>query len=188
MPTNDCDQAGAEFERPELNEIDAEHARVRAETGFWGRRAAGCIVFAQETGRILLAHRSRAVLEPNTWGTWGGAVDPGETPADTARREATEECGLPAASLLQMIPSFVFRHESGFEYHNHIAVVSQEFTPVLGWETQGWLWVAPDDLGNQLAPEDLHPGLQALIDSPLAQQQLAELVAACQLPPAPEPT
>jgi len=154
-----------------------EHEHAMAETGFWGRRAAGCIMFSQETGRILLAHRSEAVLEPGTWGTWGGAVDQGETPMDAAYREAREECGLPAECILEMIPTFVFRHESGFEYHNHIAVVGQEFAPQLSWETQGSLWITLDELHRNLPPEDLHPGLRMLLDSTLAQQQLADLAA-----------
>ena len=53
-------------------ENDDEHAETLAKTGFWGKQGAGSLVVAKDTGRILLAHRSRAVEQPNTWGVWGG--------------------------------------------------------------------------------------------------------------------
>lgn len=39
---------------------------------FWGNAGAGVILFAKDTGRVLLALRSPYVNEPNTWGTIGG--------------------------------------------------------------------------------------------------------------------
>lgn len=50
-----------------------QHRAAKEETGFWGRRGAGCLFLSNQTERILFAHRSDEVLEPNTWGTWGGA-------------------------------------------------------------------------------------------------------------------
>lgn len=94
------------------------HAEARDATGFWGRQAAGCLVFAQETGRWLIAHRSLEVMEPGTWGTWGGAIDPHEEPLDAVLRELQEESGLLGSAILEAVPSFVFRHASGFQYHN----------------------------------------------------------------------
>jgi 8-oxo-dGTP pyrophosphatase MutT (NUDIX family) len=45
-------------------------------------------------GIVLLRHRRLGI-----WVQPGGHVDPGETPWDAARREATEETGLPARFL-----------------------------------------------------------------------------------------
>src|ERR1700744_5634798 len=45
-------------------------------TGFWGKQGAGCIFLAESTGRVLVAKRSMHVLEPWTWSTIGGAMDP----------------------------------------------------------------------------------------------------------------
>lgn len=134
---------------------DNDHALALEETGFWGRLGAGSVVLARDTGRLLLNHRSDAVLEPDTWGTWGGAVDQGENPADGARRELREECGLTQA--VELIPLFVFS-KGDFRYHNFLAVVDEEFTPALNWESQGFDWVTLDSL-----PERLHPGLCVLM-------------------------
>lgn len=51
------------------------HGDALRTTGFWGEQAAGCIIAARDTRRILLPKRSDQVLQPHTWGTWGGAVD-----------------------------------------------------------------------------------------------------------------
>lgn len=49
-------------------ENDYEHQKELNKTGFWGKQGAGCIFYAKDTNRYLIAHRSRYVLEPNTWG------------------------------------------------------------------------------------------------------------------------
>jgi ADP-ribose pyrophosphatase YjhB (NUDIX family) len=43
-----------------------------------------------DAGRLLLAHQ----VDRQQWGTVGGAVEPGESPAEAAVREAREETGL----------------------------------------------------------------------------------------------
>jgi ADP-ribose pyrophosphatase YjhB (NUDIX family) len=43
-----------------------------------------------DEGRILLVHQ----IDRQTWGTVGGAVEPGEAPRDAAVRETLEETGL----------------------------------------------------------------------------------------------
>jgi 8-oxo-dGTP pyrophosphatase MutT (NUDIX family) len=142
-----------------------EHKRALQETGFWGRAAAGCLFLANKTGRILIPHRSEHCQQPNTWGTWGGAVDAGETPIDAVRREVSEEAGY--HEPVDLTPLFVFRHESGFEYHNFLAVVPQEFTPNINWETQAFDWF---DFGDW--PEPSHFGLTALLEDPVSHALL----------------
>ena len=56
----------------EITDNETEHRRALNQTGFWGRQGAGCVFLAQDTGRLCLAHRSSAVEQPGTWGTWGG--------------------------------------------------------------------------------------------------------------------
>jgi 8-oxo-dGTP pyrophosphatase MutT (NUDIX family) len=143
---------------------DLDHAKALRETGFWGRRAAGCIFMARDTGRFLICHRSRNVEQPLTWGTWGGAVDPQETPEAAVLREAAEECGAPTDQI-ELVPLLVFRHASGFEYRNYLAVVDTEFEPDIApenqWEVESWKWCEHGDW-----PEPLHFGLKGLLADP----------------------
>lgn len=139
---------------------DREHQQALNQTGFWGRRGAGCIILARDTGRFCIAHRSSKVEQPGTWGTWGGAIDEGEDPASAAQREVAEEAGY--SGPMKMVPLYVFKHESGFTYYNFLAIVEREFQPRLDWETQGYDWV---EYGAW--PSPLHPGLQAVLsDAP----------------------
>lgn len=43
-----------------------------------------------DAGRLLLVHQ----VDRQQWGTVGGAIEPGESPAEAAVREAREETGL----------------------------------------------------------------------------------------------
>ena len=148
----------------ELRELfgndDHEHRAVLEATGFWGRRAAGCLFVAADSGRLLLALRSRSVQEPGTWATWGGAMDSGETPTQAAKREAFEETQY--TGKLKLTPLLVFRAdrdgEQVFEYHNFLAEVPSEFEPILDDETEAAQWCK---FGEWPAP--LHHGLKALL-------------------------
>lgn len=136
---------------------DEEHQRTLEKTGFWGRRAAGCLIYAEDTGRILIGKRSMGVLEPNTWGTFGGAIDEGEKPAHACEREVQEETGY-SGIIQAMIPLYVFKVPN-FEYHNFLCVVKREFKPKLNWENSDTQWTEPPfDF-----PKPLHVGMKALL-------------------------
>ena len=141
---------------------DELHQAELDKTGFWGAKGAGCIFVARSTGRILLCHRSMAVEQPNTWGNWGGAIDPGESPDQAVAREATEESGQ--RGPFETIPLYIFRKGS-FTYYNYLIVVDDEFTPTrpsaANWETQGHKWC---EFGKW--PSPLHFGLQSLFNDP----------------------
>ena len=49
-----------------------------------------CSIIVGDDGRVVLQRRS----DTGTWHTIGGVIDPGETAADCAVREAKEETGL----------------------------------------------------------------------------------------------
>lgn len=134
-----------------------EHSKALEETGFWGKQAAGAIIVAQDSKRFLIAHRSEYVEQPGTWGTWGGALDEGETPEQAVRREVLEEAG--ADTIVSIHPLWVFSSGT-FKYHNFLAVVPEEFFPDLDWETQGYKWV---EYGEW--PEPIHFGLESLLEN-----------------------
>lgn len=146
-------------------ENDEEHRQALNKTGFWGRQGAGCIIMAKDTKRFCIAHRSKYVEQPNTWGTWGGAIDSGEDPKVAAAREVKEEAGYHGS--MHLIPLYVFKHESGFTYYNFLAIVESEFEPSLDWETQGFEWVNFGDW-----PSPMHPGLQRLLSDPASIRTL----------------
>ena len=149
-------------------ENDAEHRRELAKTGFWGKRAAGSILYSRETGRFCLAHRSKYVQEPGTWGMWGGAIDSNEDPADAAVRELNEEAGYSGPVKLEHL--WTFEHSSGFIYTNFVAIIDQEFRPRMDWETQGFRRFEYGDW-----PKPLHPGVITMLKRPEVQQKLTNL-------------
>lgn len=139
-----------------LSDAYSQHAKALCETGFWGKQGAGCIFLARTTKRILLAHRSPYVLEPNTWGSWGGAIDPGENPVNAVIREVKEESGY--TEDMDIIPLYVFTSGT-FRYFNFLVVVDSEFEPNVDWETQGYKWCVYGEW-----PSPLHFGLQNLFN------------------------
>lgn len=152
---------------------NSDHSQALQDTGFWGNMGAGAIFMAKDTGRILLAHRSPNVEQPNTWGVWGGAIDKGERPIEAAAREAQEEAGI-TPEVKNIIPLYVFKHHSGFQYFNFLILVDHEFTPKSGdahaWETQGYEWVSFGDW-----PSPLHFGVENLLRDPKSNKIISEL-------------
>lgn len=130
------------------------HADALEKTGFWGSAGAGCIIMAQDTKRFLIAHRSKYVEQPNTWGGWGGAIDANEDPAEAVKREVHEETGY--SGPVRTVPLYVFKKDK-FRYFNFLAIVNSEFEPQLNWENRGYQWCAFKEW-----PQPLHFGLVAL--------------------------
>lgn len=141
----------------EIIENDNEHAKELGKTGFWGKQGAGCLILAMSTKRFCIAHRSRYVEQPLTWGTWGGAIDEGENPKSAAAREVREEAGY--SGNLELLPLFMFKHASGFRFYNFLAIVEDEFTPKLDWENEGFEWV---EFGKW--PQPMHFGLEGILN------------------------
>ena len=137
-----------------------DHKEAMIETGFWGRAAAGALVVSERTGRFLIAHRAKGTLQPGTWGTWGGAIDAGETALDAVIRELQEETAY-VSDPRDILPLYVFNHETGFRYSNFLVVIDQEFEPVLNWEMQHYGWFCFGDW-----PNPLHFGMRQLLKDP----------------------
>lgn len=151
--------------RPGAGAHSVSAAAYTDETGkFWGSQGAGAVFLAEDTGRILIQHRSAYVNEPNTWGVIGGAIDSGEDPQEAMQREVQEETGYHGPMRVEKL--YVF--QSGkFRYTNFLVTVPHEFSPHHGWESQGHIWTTLDDL-----PEPLHFGFKSLL--PSLQQRLGQ--------------
>jgi hypothetical protein len=135
---------------------DKIHKEVFKATGRWGKEGAGCWFLSKSTGRLLIPFRSEEVLEPHTWGTWGGAIDPGLTVIEALEKEKAQEAGH--FGPCHYVPLSIFRSGT-FRYHNYLAIVDDEFEPTLNWETEDYLWL--DDL--EKLPSPLHPGVVAML-------------------------
>lgn len=142
------------------------------EEGFFGRHgAAGCIVLAQSTGRILLSKRSKHVSEPHTWATWGGAIEHDCSPERTTADELFEEAGYDRAMVLEKLCRY--SSPGGFFYQNFLAIVPDEFIPWDSHENEDFAWV---DFGAW--PQNLHFGLKHLLDDAPSLQHIADRVLA----------
>lgn len=152
----EIDEASGAHTPPEHEDGDEAHYDALKQTGFFGAQAAGCIAMARTTGRILVVLRSAGVEQPYTWGNVGGAHHADEQPAEAAERELYEETGY--HGRCEMVPLMVFT-KGTFRYCNFLALVDDEFVPVLGWEADDYKWV---EFGHW--PQPLHFGLQALFN------------------------
>ena len=131
--------------------------RLHANAERWGRRAAGFLIFAKDTGRMLLMLRSGDVMEPRTWGLPGGRCEEADADErDCAIREFLEETRCPETVTGPHEPVYIFR-EPGFAYFNFIGYVEHEFKPVLDWENDDFGWFEFGAL-----PSPLHFGTRRL--------------------------
>jgi 8-oxo-dGTP pyrophosphatase MutT (NUDIX family) len=132
-----------------------------------GNAASGILPVCPSSRSVCLAWRSADVNVGNCWGTIGGAVQEGKTPAESAKAEIGEEVGYHGG--INLIPAYVFT-DRGFTYHNFIGVVPQEFPFAPGkhgWETDHIAWVPYDDVVDDMSknPGDYHHGLIALFQN-----------------------
>jgi 8-oxo-dGTP pyrophosphatase MutT (NUDIX family) len=100
-------------------------------------QGAGVLPIAA-TGRILLGFRS-AGGNQKTWASWGGSIEKGETPKETARRELEEETGF--SGKIELIP-FHVRETNSKIYHLFIGLVDEEFEPKLNEEHSKSKWLS----------------------------------------------
>ena len=109
-------------------------------------KAAGCVLYAEDTGRWGFQQRSDSVTDPGVWSTWGGGREPGETLEQCVRRELAEEGGYHGP--IQLIPM-----TANANYVTYIGVVPAEFEPNVNGEVKDWCWVNSDQLPRPMHPE-----------------------------------
>ena len=137
---------------------------------FWGDAGAGILIISKDTKRILVAHRSEDVNEPDTWGVFGGAVNDPSNMKKAALRELEEETEYDGP--IELIPAYIFKAKT-FEYHNYIGIVPKEFIPELDWENQGYKWLTLDEL-MELEPK--HFGLVKLLNDRESVEKIKSLI------------
>ncbi|HLH57950.1 MAG TPA: NUDIX hydrolase [Streptosporangiaceae bacterium] len=131
----------------------------------WGPRgAAGLLPFASTPDgvRVLLALRSVNSHDGGTWGTLGGAIEPGETAWNAALREASEEAeGLrPAGMATGTAGRQHLRHryacDCGWTYTTFpVRLPGGSLVTTRNWENRELRWVPIEDVDGYL----LHSGL-----------------------------
>lgn len=109
------------------------------------RRAAGVLVRARSTGRVLFLLRR----DCECWGTPGGHLERGEDELAGAIRELWEETHC---ELVRSFSEAPVRHGG---YALFYCEVAYQFRPVLNDEHSDFAWACPEN-----PPHPLHPGLQ----------------------------
>lgn len=131
-------------------------------------RPAARILLLDSTARVLL-FRFAAEDRPPFWGTPGGAVDPGESYVEAARRELIEETGLDldcGEEVARRVVEFVTLEgvavaadERYFLVQADTAEISTErHTELERRVMQQWRWFTLDELAawpETIFPEDL---------------------------------
>ena len=121
-------------------------------------KAVGIWFYSASTGRYLYLLRNDP-KHPGAWGLPGGKVEGRESLLDAMKRECSEEIGgFPDTIKIVPIEQFTSA-DNHFIYHTFFAVVTNEFTPRLNDEHQGYAWIDSDTI-----PKPLHPGLWSTIN------------------------
>lgn len=153
--------------------------------------AAGLLVYALDTHRVLLLQRAADPLDPaaGTWEAPGGCLEPGELPLDGAIREWQEETGwlLPASYIAALHAEPVYWNASNDVYMGYVLQipVEGEFTlddfrgrinpddpdADLVEELRWWSW---DELPGIRLRAEFKNDLELVQDAVLASQQVVK--------------
>ena len=113
----------------------------------------GTLIVSTKTRRVLLNMRAPHKTHAMQWALFGGMVEKDEQPKDALMRELTEEMNL-IPDIEKLYPFDVYQSRDGhFKYYSFVAVVVDEFIPVLNNENCGYCWI---NLGDW--PRPMHQG------------------------------
>lgn len=135
--------------------------KMTASPQLQGGHGAGIFFHCPSTGTFLLLERGPNGDQPGTWCCPGGGLEEYETVEEGARRECEEEMQFPRKNPLPLIQMHRDYHpDTGYTFHNHLALVTGEFTPILNDEHTDYQWAKPDAF-----PDNMHPGLKRSIQA-----------------------
>ena len=135
------------------------------------KKAAGSFIIAKNSGTALFNFRTKRKSHPHTWGLWGGMTEYRENIMDTVLREIEEEIGF-MPPIIKFFPFDVNYSDDGkFVFYTTIALVEEEFLPILNNESDGYCWVK---IGAW--PSPLHPGIEKVISNTSIIEQLKKIL------------
>ena len=103
-------------------------------------KAAGALILAKDTGRIMLNLRSKFTSHAGTWSFWGGMVEDNEQITEGLSREIFEEMGT-IPNIKEVLPLDIYHSADGnFQYYTMLIIVEKEFIPELNRESDGYTW------------------------------------------------
>lgn len=154
---------------------EQDHNETLKETGFWGKEGAGAILFSPEKKKFGLGLRSAEVQQPGTLGSFGGAIDNGDSVEDTIANEMMEELGYFYPPVLR--PLMVFQQDD-FKYHNYVAIIDDAaFNPVLNWENDSIEWMTLQEM-QEANQEKLHFGITSILKDEKSVEVLQKIESA----------
>lgn len=120
------------------------------------------VLVLDDQNRLLMMKRS----DSGCWGIPGGAMEPGESAEDAARRETLEETNLEAEELslfgVFSGPELYYKYPNGDEVYNvSIVYTSHDWRGKmkLNREHGEWRWFDAGEI-----PEDISPPLKPIIE------------------------
>ncbi|WP_236809062.1 NUDIX hydrolase [Amycolatopsis albispora] len=113
----------------------------------WGLHGAAGLLLTDPERGVLLQRRAWWTHHGRTWALPGGALRPGETPAEAATREADEEAAVPPAAVRPLASSTV--DHGGWRYTTVLAVATGEVRErVRNKESTELRWVPVDEVAD----------------------------------------
>ena len=121
--------------------------------------AAGAVILAKDTGRLLFSFRkSTTRARSEEWNLWGGIVKPSKSPDNAVAEWAKRQTGYNGRFSDCVFLSSFHNAPNNFRYYDFLLVVEKEFLPTVekDW-VKDYRWVTIDEL-----PTPLHPLVQEL--------------------------
>jgi 8-oxo-dGTP pyrophosphatase MutT (NUDIX family) len=114
--------------------------------------ASAAILLSPER-KYLLQHRDNRndIWDPDQWGLFGGAIDPGESPADALARELVEELELRPTAAFRYFTQIawdygLWGHGVKLRYYYEVKVTDEEIRKAVQHEGQGMRFFSAQEI------------------------------------------